>query len=126
MYHNVKPNGALDAFEALNLATINTFSAAMILAGGTLCALDINSVEDARRRLRRRMGYAEYNNDGVGNDDKTKMVPPTKEEEEQFERDMETWLANVLGKKDMEEVRRKVEVAKAAAAAAQAEEGRSK
>ncbi|OKL62779.1 hypothetical protein UA08_01859 [Talaromyces atroroseus] len=109
VYHKPHVNGALDAFEALNLATINTFAAAMILAGGTLCVLDIDSVDAARARLRKRLGYSSSLEGGGG-----AGVPPTKEEEEQFERDMEAWLENVLGKKDLKEVRRRVEAAKAA------------
>jgi hypothetical protein len=105
VYHKLKVNGALDAFEALNIATVNTFSAAMVLAGGTLCVLDIDSVDDARARIRRRLGIEDADGQGTA---------PSKEEEEQFERDMEAWLANVLGKEDIREVRRKVEAAKAA------------
>ena len=38
-----------------------------------------------------------------------KGVRPSKEEEEQFEKDMEEWLGNVFEKKDLGEVRRRVE-----------------
>lgn len=41
-----------------------------------------------------------------------KGVRPSKEEEEQFERDMEEWLGSVFEKKDLGEVRRKVEEAR--------------
>jgi len=102
----------MDALEAFNIATINTVSIGMVLAGGTLYALDIDSMEAARSRIRKKL-----NDDGSG------LVPPTKEEEEQFERDMEIWLANVLGKKDLEEVRRKVEEAKARQAQDTSDEG---
>ena len=100
-HHNPRVNGALDAFEALNLATVNTVSAAMIAGGGALCVLDVDSVEGARAKFRRRR----FADEGNG-------TPPTKEEEEQFERDVEAWLANVLDSKDVREVRRRVESAR--------------
>lgn len=85
----------------------------MIVAGGTLCALGIDSVEGARARVRAKLGYTDEG-----------MVPPTKEEEEQFEKDIEEWLANVLDKKDLKEVKRKVEEAKAKQAQDGDKEGR--
>lgn len=54
MYHRPPVNGAGDAFEALSLATLNVCSFAMMATGGVLYALDINSVEDMRRYVRRR------------------------------------------------------------------------
>lgn len=65
-YHSVKPsglfspsnkvndvNGGVEAAEALVLATLNVSAVAMMLTGGTLWALDVSSLDDLRRRLRR-------------------------------------------------------------------------
>ena len=103
MWHKPSISGGQDAFEALNIATINTVSIAMILAGGTFCVLDIDSVEAARKRYREKMGLEGSLKKGVR---------PSKEEEEQFERDMEEWLGSVFEKKDLGEVRRRVEEAR--------------
>lgn len=56
MYHRPPVNGAGDAFEALSLATLNVCSFAMMATGGVLYALDINSVEDMRRYVKKGMG----------------------------------------------------------------------
>lgn len=45
-------NGAGEAFEALNLATINVLSFGMMTTGAAMYALDINNLEDARRFMR--------------------------------------------------------------------------
>lgn len=103
MFHKPSISGGQDAFEALNIATINTASIAMILAGGTFCVLDIDSVEAARKRYREKMGLEGSLKPGT---------KPSKEEEEQFERDMEEWLGSVFEKKDLGEVRRRVEEAR--------------
>lgn len=103
MFHKPSIGGGQDAFEALNIATINTVSIAMILAGGTFCVMGIDSVETARKRYRENMGLEGSLKKGVR---------PSKEEEEQFERDMEEWLGSVFEKKDLGEVRRKVEEAR--------------
>lgn len=65
--------------------------------------LDIDSVEAARKRYREKMGLEGSLKKGVR---------PSKEEEEQFERDMEEWLGSVFEKKDLGEVRRRVEEAR--------------
>lgn len=103
MYHKPYISGGQDAFEALNIATINTVSIAMVLAGATFCVLDIDSVEAARKRYREKMGLEGSLKPGS---------KPSKEEEEQFERDMEEWLGSVFEKKDLGEVRRRVEEAR--------------
>lgn len=91
MYHRPPVNGALEAFEALNIATINVVSLAMIGAGATLYALDINSLEDARRLARRGLG-----GDGAG----------TEKEVEEL-KELEQWVASVLGGKVAKEMRRR-------------------
>ncbi|MCJ1425208.1 hypothetical protein MMC29_003096 [Sticta canariensis] len=76
-------NGAMEAFEALNLATINVASVAMMLSGGLLWAFDISSLEDARVKIRGGLGF-----DGSG--------ASVAEAEEEFEE----WLATTLARKD--------------------------
>ncbi|TVY36558.1 Altered inheritance of mitochondria protein [Lachnellula subtilissima] len=49
-------NGAMEAFEALNIATINVLSVGMTLGGGLLWALDVSSIDDMRRKVRINMG----------------------------------------------------------------------
>lgn len=48
----VEFNGAMEAFEALNIATINVLSVGMMATGGLLWALDISSMDDMRRKVR--------------------------------------------------------------------------
>ena len=52
IYFQPKVNGAGEAFEALNLATINVLSFGMMTTGAAMYALDINNLEDARRFMR--------------------------------------------------------------------------
>jgi hypothetical protein len=74
---------ALEAFEALNIATINVLSLATLSTGAALWYLDINSMEDARRKLRGGLGV-----DGTGRDEK------------QAEEEFEEWMASVLSRKE--------------------------
>ena len=77
----------MEAVEALNLATINVLSVAMLGSGGLLWYFDINSMEDARRKLRGGLGV-----DGSGRD------------ETQAEEDFEEWMATVLARKETKEM----------------------
>lgn len=76
-------SGAMEALEALNIATINVLSLTMMATGGALWYLDINNMADARRVLRGGLGV-----DGSGKSEK--------EAEEEFEE----WMATVLARKD--------------------------
>ncbi|KIY00025.1 uncharacterized protein Z520_04663 [Fonsecaea multimorphosa CBS 102226] len=78
-----KVNGAMEAVEALNIATINVLSLSMMATGGALWYLDINSLAEARRKLRGGLGI-----DGAGKSEK--------EAEEEFEE----WMATVLARKE--------------------------
>ncbi|KAL9109574.1 MAG: hypothetical protein Q9227_005754 [Pyrenula ochraceoflavens] len=78
-----KVSGALDAFEALNIATINVLSLAIMGFGGTLWYLGINDMQDARRVIRGGLGV-----DGSGRSEK--------DAEEEFEE----WLASTLARKE--------------------------
>ncbi|KAJ6112023.1 hypothetical protein N7523_008084 [Penicillium sp. IBT 18751x] len=80
LYHQPNVNGAMEAFEALNLATINVFSFGMLTLGGTMYALDINGIEDARKIMRSGLeGTAQGKSD------------------EDLENDVQEWVASVLG-----------------------------
>ncbi|QKX63812.1 uncharacterized protein TRUGW13939_10983 [Talaromyces rugulosus] len=102
VYHQPPGNGALDAAEAFNIATINVASVGMTALGGAMCALGIDNIEQARVKVRTGMGIAEG-------------VPPTAEEEKQFEQDIEDWVGKMLDKKDIGEIKKKVEAARSEA-----------
>jgi hypothetical protein len=87
---NMTFNAGLEAFEALNLATINVVSFSMMAAGGTLWAFDISSMDDMRRKIRGGLGV-----DGTGRS------------EQDAEEEIEEWLATVLARKDEKERKRK-------------------
>ncbi|KAF2839114.1 hypothetical protein M501DRAFT_764051 [Patellaria atrata CBS 101060] len=76
-------NGAMEALEALNIATLNVASIAMMATGGVLWAFDISSMEDMRRKIRGGLGI-----DGSGRSEK--------DAEEEFEE----WLATTLARKE--------------------------
>jgi len=80
VYHQPKVNGAMEAFEALNLATVNVMSFGMLTAGGAMYALDVNGVEDMRRIMRGGLeGAARGKSD------------------EELENDIQEWVVSVLG-----------------------------
>lgn len=79
-------SGAIEAVEALNVATINVLSLAMMSTGGLLWYFDINSMDDARRKLRGGLGV-----DGSGRDEK------------QAEEEFEEWMATVMSRKEAKE-----------------------
>jgi hypothetical protein len=81
-----KVSSAMEAVEALNIATINVLSLAMMSTGGLLWYFDINSMDDARRKLRGGLGV-----DGSGRDEK------------QAEQEFEEWMATVLSRKEAKE-----------------------
>lgn len=71
-----RPMGALDALEALNLATLNVLSFGVLLTGGLSWAFDVSSVEDMRRR----------------------MYGPSGRRDEAAEKAVEEWAARVLSR----------------------------
>lgn len=79
----VQLSGAMEAVEALNVATVNVLSLAMLATGGALWYFDISSVEDARNKVRGGLGI-----DGTGRT------------EAEAEEDFEEWLATVLSRKE--------------------------
>ncbi|KAE8355147.1 hypothetical protein BDV28DRAFT_58237 [Aspergillus coremiiformis] len=84
VYHKPDVSGGAEAFEALNLATLNVLSAGMAATGGVLFALDINGVDDLRRFVRRG-----FHSDGG---DVTKV-------DKELEDEVEAWVGSVLGEK---------------------------
>lgn len=79
-------SGAREALEALNIATINIFSLALMTTGGFLWAFDISTVEELRTRVRAGMG-----------------IQGT---EQNADEDIEEWIATVLSRKDGKERKR--------------------
>ncbi|KAL1644137.1 hypothetical protein SLS58_004417 [Diplodia intermedia] len=75
-------NGAMDALEAFNLATVNVISAAIMLTGGAMWATDISTLDDLRSKVRHRVGTGD-----------------SKKSDEEIEE----WIAEVLARKDMKE-----------------------
>lgn len=76
-------SGAVEAVEALSIATVNVLSVTMMATGGALWYLDINSMAEARRLIRGGLGV-----DGTGRT------------EEQAEEEFEEWMASTLARKD--------------------------
>lgn len=85
--HNVEQSknvsGAFEAVEALNIATINVLSVAMMATGGALWYLDLNSLADARKMIRGGLGV-----DGKG------MT------EQEADEEIEEAIASILARKD--------------------------
>ncbi|KAE8443448.1 hypothetical protein EG329_001845 [Mollisiaceae sp. DMI_Dod_QoI] len=84
---NYEVNGAMEAFEALNIATINVFSIGMMVSGGLLWAFDISSLEDMRKKVRTNLG-----------------VDPIRTDED-AEQEIEEWFATVLARKEFKALR---------------------
>ncbi|KAE8149546.1 hypothetical protein BDV25DRAFT_172742 [Aspergillus avenaceus] len=97
LYHKPKVNGGADAFEALNLATLNVLSLGMAGTGGVMCALDVNGIEDMRAFVRKG-----FYGDGGG----------LSEADEELERSVEEWVGNVLGEKFGVELKREKELSR--------------
>jgi hypothetical protein len=84
---NIEVNGAMEAFEALNIATINVLSAGMMVSGGLLWAFDIASLDDMRSKVRKSMGA-----DGSS-------------EDQAAEEELEEWFASVLSRKEFKHLK---------------------
>ncbi|EPE24276.1 hypothetical protein GLAREA_08127 [Glarea lozoyensis ATCC 20868] len=84
---NMEVNGAMEAFEALNIATINVLSAGIMTTGGLIWAFDISSLEDMRSKVRKTMG-------GNGS-----------AEDQAAEEELEEWFASVLSRKEFKHLR---------------------
>ncbi|KAJ5864616.1 uncharacterized protein N7529_006532 [Penicillium soppii] len=84
LYHQPHSNSAMDAFEALNLATLNVISFGLMAGGAAGYALNINSLEDMRIFVRAGL---------QGGSD-----TPVKSDEE-LEQEVTEWVTKVLGDK---------------------------
>lgn len=73
--------GTLFALEALGLATLNTFSFAIMATGGLAWAFDVSSLDDLRARARRHQ-----------------LAGRTGEDDAEAEDTIEEWMASMLGK----------------------------
>ena len=85
-----KASPAMEAFEALNIATVNVLSITMLATGGTLWYLDINTMAEARKFVRGGLGV-----DGTG------------KSETEAEEEFEEWMATTLARKDAKDSKRK-------------------
>ncbi|KAK3046267.1 hypothetical protein LTR09_012215 [Extremus antarcticus] len=81
-----KVDASLDAVSALGLATLNVFSFAMLAVGSAMQYFDLADLEDVRSGVNRQLG-----NDVEGGD-------------AEGDREIETWIAEVLARKDEKEV----------------------
>lgn len=88
--HKPRVNGAVEALEALNIATINVVSVAMVTTGAGLWFFDINSLADMRRKVRGGLGV-----DGTGRS------------EEDAEEEFEEWIVSTLARKERKEEARR-------------------
>jgi hypothetical protein len=77
----------MEAFEALNIATINVVSLGIMATGGLLWAFDISSLDDMRRKVRTNWGA------GAGQTD------------EKLEEELEEWFAGVLARKEFKHLK---------------------
>ncbi|KAK2625409.1 hypothetical protein QTJ16_004721 [Diplocarpon rosae] len=80
-------NGAVEAAEALAIATINVASVGIMSTGGLLWAFDISSLDDLKRRVRRNMGVSIERTD------------------QDAEEEIEEWFATVLSRKEFKILR---------------------
>lgn len=95
---NYPVNGAFEAFEALNIATINVLSLGMMTTGGLLYAFDISSLEDIRRNVRTRLG--------------AETTPTDKEAEKEMEQIFASILEKTFGKEKSEKFAKDIKDAK--------------
>ncbi|KAJ5555026.1 hypothetical protein N7535_007469 [Penicillium sp. DV-2018c] len=103
VYHQPHSNSAADAFEALNLATLNVISFGIMAGGAVGYALDINELEDLRKFVRA----------GLRGGSDT----PVKSDEE-LEMEITEWASKVFGDKfekelEKEKMKRAFQEAKA-------------
>jgi hypothetical protein len=84
VYHSPHSNSAADAFEALNLATLNVISFGIMAGGAVGYALNINELEDLRKFVRA----------GLRGGSDT----PVKSDEE-LELEVTEWVSKVFGDK---------------------------
>jgi hypothetical protein len=84
---NIEVNGAMEALEALNIATINVFSAGVMFTGGMIWAFDISSLDDMRSKVRKSMGATGSPEDAAA------------------EKEIEEWFDSVLSRKEFKHLK---------------------
>ena len=102
-YHKPEANGALDAFEALTLATMNVFSFGMASTGAVMYKFDVNSLEDARGVMRR-VYAARGGGVGAAGGDRSGNA----KEDELAEEEIEAWVVKTFGLKGYEEKKKEI------------------
>ncbi|KAF8243276.1 hypothetical protein K440DRAFT_664224 [Wilcoxina mikolae CBS 423.85] len=80
------PSGALDAVEALQLATLNVFSFAMLLVGGGAFAMDVSSLEELRAKFKA-----------------SEMGEEWEGQNKAAEEEWEEWAVSVLARKELKD-----------------------
>lgn len=65
------------AFQALNLATLNTLSFGIMMAGGASWALDVSTLDDLRRLTRRSMDSVDGDVNQADEDEVTQWMATT-------------------------------------------------
>lgn len=78
----IDSDGSFIAVEALGLATLNVIGFGIMLTGGIAWGFDISGIDDMRRMARKQFG------------------PSGAKTDEEAEREVEEWVAKVLGRKD--------------------------
>ena len=101
--HN-EVNGAVEAFEALNIASVNVVSLSFMLTGGLLWAMDISSLEDLRRRVRG-LGLL-VDEHGREISDQTHGLHDAQRIKDADE-ELEEWIATILARKEDKDRRKK-------------------
>jgi hypothetical protein len=85
-------SGAMEAFQALQLASLNVGSSMLMVTGGLLWAFDISSIEELRRKIRGGLGV-----DGSGRG------------ESAVEEEFEEWMAKTLDRRRQKDEKLKKE-----------------
>ncbi|EMR70632.1 hypothetical protein UCREL1_2333 [Eutypa lata UCREL1] len=83
--NTMSSDSSLIALEALNLATLNVLGFGVMCTGGLAWAFDISSIDDLRKKARGHIG------------------PNGGYTDEEAEREVEEWVAKVLGRKEEKE-----------------------
>lgn len=79
------PNAAKEAFEALGLATLNTFAFGMMLMGGAMVATDISTLAELKQKFK----------DAIG-------------EHKEDDEEMEEWMVSILARNEMKEKAKRI------------------
>lgn len=80
------PNGAFDAVEALQLATLNVFSVAMLMVGGGAFAMNVSTIDELREKFK-----------------VTDMGEEWEGQKQAAEEEFEEWVVSVLARKELKD-----------------------